>query len=68
LFEAEHQIEKAPWGAFSTSEKPGKLPLFALSSLMPCAGQQLTVFVLSHFFSTLFDNTSQKITSFHLIF
>jgi hypothetical protein len=31
---------------------------------MTCLCQKLSMFVLSHFFSTLFNNTSQFITSF----
>lgn len=38
--------------------------LFALSSLMASFGQQLAVFVLSHFFSSFFDDAAQQITSF----
>jgi hypothetical protein len=39
-------------------------PLFAFSSLMTCTGQQLFVFMFSHFFSSFFDNTAQKITPY----
>jgi len=31
---------------------------------MPGLGQQFSVFVLAHFFASLFDDTAQKITSF----
>jgi hypothetical protein len=37
--------------------------LFALSSLMPCAGQEFSVLVFSHFFSSFFYDTAQQITS-----
>jgi hypothetical protein len=41
-----------------------KVSSFALSSLMPRAGQKLLVFVLPHLLSTLLDNASQSITPF----
>jgi len=41
--------------------------LLALSSLMPCTGQKLSVFMLSHFFSSFFNDAAQSITS-HLYF
>jgi hypothetical protein len=37
--------------------------LLAFPSLMTCLGQKLSVFMLSHFFSALFNNTSQRFTS-----
>jgi hypothetical protein len=37
--------------------------LLALSALMPGSCQQLSMFVLPHFFSSFFDDTSQQITS-----
>jgi len=39
--------------------------LLALSSLMPCTGQKLSVLMLSHFFSSFFNDTSQRITPDH---
>jgi hypothetical protein len=33
--------------------------------LMPCAGQQLFMFMFSHFFPSFFDDTAQLITSSH---
>jgi hypothetical protein len=38
---------------------------FALSSLMPCARQQLAVLVLTHLFSSFFDHAAQPITPIH---
>jgi hypothetical protein len=38
--------------------------LFALSALMSRACKELAVFVLSHLFPALFNNTAQWITSF----
>jgi hypothetical protein len=35
---------------------------------MPRSGQQLAVFMLTHLFSSLFDNTTQPITSFDKFF
>jgi hypothetical protein len=32
---------------------------------MACTGQQLSVLMLSHFFSSFFNNTTQQITSNH---
>jgi len=37
--------------------------LFPFSSLMPRPGQQLSVLVSSHLFSSLFNNAAQLITS-----
>jgi len=34
---------------------------------MPCSGQHFSVFMFPHFLSTLFNDTSQRITS-HLVF
>jgi hypothetical protein len=42
--------------------------LFAFPSLMPRSGQQLAVFMLTHLFSSLFDNATQPITSFDNFF
>jgi hypothetical protein len=41
--------------------------LFTLSSLMACLGQQLAMFVLSHFFYSFFDDAAQQTTPFQLI-
>ena len=51
-------------GAFILVQKRLPVSLFTFPSLMTCLCQKLSVFVLSHFFSTLFNNTSQFITSF----
>jgi len=40
--------------------------LLALSALMPRARQQLAMFVLSHFFPTLFNDAAQTVTPFRL--
>lgn len=37
--------------------------LFALSSLMSSPGKKLSVLVLSHFLSSLFDDAAQSLTS-----
>jgi len=37
--------------------------LFALSALMPRAGQQLSVLVFAHLFTSFFHHTAQGITS-----
>ena len=42
--------------------------LFALSSLMPRAREQLAVLMLPHFFSSLFDYATQQITSILVYF
>jgi hypothetical protein len=34
---------------------------------MACTGQQLSVLMLSHFFSSFFNNTTQQITSNHYV-
>jgi len=35
---------------------------------MTCPGQQLSVFVLSHLFSSFFHYTTQQITPIHYLF
>jgi hypothetical protein len=37
--------------------------LFELSSLMPRTGEKLSMFVLSHLFSSLFNHAAQTLTS-----
>ena len=48
-----------------TAELSSDNELLALSSLMACACQKFSVFMLSHFFSSLFYNAAQQITSNH---
>ncbi len=55
-------------GAFILVQKRLPVSLFTFPSLMTCLGQKLSMFVLSHFFSALFNNTTQFITSFSLQF
>jgi hypothetical protein len=56
-------------GAFCMLELTAKLysgnELLTLSSLMACTRQKFSVFMLSHFFPSLFYNTTQQITSIH---
>jgi hypothetical protein len=42
-----------------------EVALFTLSSLMPRAGQQLTVLMLAHLFSAFLDYAAQQITPIH---
>jgi len=51
-------------GAFILVQK--RLPVSSLTfpSLMTGLGQKFSMFVLSHFLSAFFDNTTQFITSF----
>jgi hypothetical protein len=51
-------------GAFILVQKRLPVSLFTFPSLMTCLGQKFSMFVFSHFFSTLFNNTTQFITSF----
>jgi hypothetical protein len=44
-------------------QPPDTETLFAFPSLMARFGQQLAVFVFSHFFSAFLDDTTQRITS-----
>jgi hypothetical protein len=48
-------------GAFKSIARPS---LFALSTLMSRASQQLAVFMLTHFLSAFFNDAAQWITSF----
>lgn len=56
-------------GAFFMLKNTVKLSadneLLTLSSLMACTCQKFSVFMLSHFFSSLFHNATQQITSNH---
>jgi hypothetical protein len=47
---------------FEDHHRSAKLSLFTLSSLMPRAGQQLSVLMLAHFFSSFLDYAAQQIT------
>jgi len=38
-------------------------PLSTLPALMACTGEELAVFVATHFFSSFLDHTTQSITS-----
>ena len=51
-------------GAFIWVQKRLPVSLFTFPSLMTCLGQKFSMFVLSHFFSAFFNNTTQFITSF----
>ena len=51
-------------GAFSLVQKRLPVSLFTFPSLMTGLGQKFSMFVLSHFFSAFFNNTTQFITSF----
>jgi len=51
-------------GAFILVQKRLPVSLFTFPSLMTRLGQKFSMFVLSHFFSAFFDNTTQFITSF----
>ena len=53
-------------GAFILVQKSLPVSLFTFPSLMSCLCQKLSVFMLSHFFATLFNNTAQFITSLTL--
>jgi hypothetical protein len=55
-------------GGFETTSTQSQHTLLALSALMTRSSQQLTMFVLSHFFSALFNNAAQWITSSRLNF
>lgn len=48
--------------ASSLYRKNSRHLLFTFPSLMACTGQQLFMLVLSHFFSSFFNNTAQPIT------
>ena len=50
-------------GAFILVQKRLPVSLFTFPSLMTCLGQKFSMFVLSHFFSAFFNNTTQLITS-----
>jgi len=50
-------------GAFIYIQKRLPVSLFTFPSLMTRFGQQFSMFVLSHFLSALFYNTTQFITS-----
>jgi hypothetical protein len=49
--------------AFAKQQKSDRDGLFTLPSLMACPGQQLSVFMLSHFLTTFLDDAAQRITS-----
>jgi len=51
-------------GAFILVQKRLPVSSFTFPSLMTRLGQKFSMFVLSHFFSAFFDNTTQFITSF----
>jgi hypothetical protein len=48
----------------TTTAKGGSVPLFALSSLMPCSGQQFAVFMFTHLFTSFFNYAAQQITPY----
>jgi hypothetical protein len=58
-----------PGGAFFITFRytQSQQTLLALSALVPRSRQQLAMFVLSHFFSALFNNTTQAVTPSRLI-